>query len=175
MVKQTNIYACHILGESRPWREVRAEGLWAFFRFCILMRINHLPAIELGPTTALRAGGRTHHLRQVRLHLAVPTFHRQWCARQWCALIIPTRSSLECPPCDISCCGCLPHQLSAPPGKAVDEAMLAFKGRSSMNQYVPKKPVKRGFKVCVHADSHNVTSASLSVIQGGRVPQQRLG
>ena len=34
---------------------------------------------------------------------------------------------------------------------SIDEAMVAFKGRSSMKQYVPKKPVKRGFKVWVRA------------------------
>ena len=39
--------------------------------------------------------------------------------------------------------------------QAIDEAMVAFKGRSSMKQYLPMKPVKRGFKVWVRADSHN--------------------
>ena len=38
---------------------------------------------------------------------------------------------------------------------AVDEAMIPFKGRSSLKQYMPKKPVKRGFKVWVRADSLN--------------------
>ena len=38
---------------------------------------------------------------------------------------------------------------------AVDEAMIPFKGRSSLKQYMPKKPVKRGFKVWVRADSFN--------------------
>ena len=39
--------------------------------------------------------------------------------------------------------------------QAVDEAMIDFKGRSSMKQYLPMKPVKHGFKVWVCADSHN--------------------
>lgn len=35
------------------------------------------------------------------------------------------------------------------PGKmfAVDESMIKFKGRSSLKQYMPKKPIKRGYKV----------------------------
>ena len=33
--------------------------------------------------------------------------------------------------------------------------MIKFKGRSVMKQYVPKKPIKRGFKVRVRADSDN--------------------
>ena len=39
--------------------------------------------------------------------------------------------------------------------QAIDEAMVAFKGRSSMKQYNPMKPVKRGFKIWTRADSHN--------------------
>ena len=38
---------------------------------------------------------------------------------------------------------------------AVDEAMIPFKGRSSLKQYMPKKPVKRGIKVWALADSVN--------------------
>ena len=36
---------------------------------------------------------------------------------------------------------------------AIDEAMIKFKGRSSLKQYLPKKPIKRSFKVWVRADS----------------------
>ena len=39
--------------------------------------------------------------------------------------------------------------------QAIDEAMVAIKGHLSMKQYLPMKPVKRGFEVWVHADSHN--------------------
>ena len=38
---------------------------------------------------------------------------------------------------------------------SVDEAMIKFQGRSSLKQYMPLKPVKRGIKVWVIADSHN--------------------
>ena len=37
----------------------------------------------------------------------------------------------------------------------VDEAMIPFQGRSSLKQYLPKKPVKRGIKVWCLADSSN--------------------
>lgn len=36
---------------------------------------------------------------------------------------------------------------------AVDEAMVKYKGRSSIKQYMPKKPIKRGFKIWMIADS----------------------
>lgn len=35
---------------------------------------------------------------------------------------------------------------------SVDETMVVFKGRSSMKQYNPKKPIKRGFKIWTMAD-----------------------
>ena len=38
---------------------------------------------------------------------------------------------------------------------SIDEAMIPYKGRSSMKQYLPLKPVKRGFKVWVMADALN--------------------
>ena len=38
---------------------------------------------------------------------------------------------------------------------SIDESMIKFKGRSSLKQYLPKKPIKRGFKVWTLADSKN--------------------
>ena len=38
---------------------------------------------------------------------------------------------------------------------AVDEAMIKFTGRSTLKQYMPMKPTKRGIKVWVLGDSHN--------------------
>lgn len=38
---------------------------------------------------------------------------------------------------------------------SIDEAMVGFKGRSSMKQYCPMKPTKRGYKVWALCDAHN--------------------
>ena len=37
--------------------------------------------------------------------------------------------------------------------QSIDEAMIRFKGRASFRQYMPMKPIKRGFKVWVRADA----------------------
>lgn len=37
--------------------------------------------------------------------------------------------------------------------QAVDESMIRFKGRSTLKQYMPLKPIKRGYKVWIRADS----------------------
>ena len=44
--------------------------------------------------------------------------------------------------------------------------MVPFKGRSSLKQYVPLKPVRRGFKIWVRADSVNGYVCDFSVYTG---------
>ncbi|XP_055918585.1 piggyBac transposable element-derived protein 4-like [Eupeodes corollae] len=36
--------------------------------------------------------------------------------------------------------------------QAIDESMIKFKGRSSLRQYMPMKPIKRGYKVWIRAN-----------------------
>ena len=49
---------------------------------------------------------------------------------------------------------------------AVDEAMIKFQGRSSLKQYMPKKPIKRGIKVWVLGDSSNGYFSKFKVYTG---------
>ena len=44
--------------------------------------------------------------------------------------------------------------------------MIKFKGRSSLKQYLPMKPIKRGFKVWVRADSHNGYLCNFEIYTG---------
>lgn len=37
--------------------------------------------------------------------------------------------------------------------QSIDESMILFKGRSTLKQYMPLKPIKRGYKVWTRADS----------------------
>ena len=65
------------------------------------------------------------------------------------------------------------------PGRelAVDEAMIKFQGRSSLKQYMPQKPIKRGIKVWVLADSHTGFFSRLEVYTGkkGNTTEVNLG
>jgi hypothetical protein len=49
---------------------------------------------------------------------------------------------------------------------AVDEAMILFKGRSAMRQYMPKKPVKWGYKCWCICDAWNGYMYNLDIYQG---------
>ena len=57
---------------------------------------------------------------------------------------------------------------------SIDEAMIPFKGRSSTKQYLPLKPVKRGFKVWAMADSLNGYLCDFSVYTGASATGERL-
>ena len=55
---------------------------------------------------------------------------------------------------------------------AVDEAMIKFQCRSTLKQYMPMKPIKRGIKVWVLGDSTNGYFSRFSIYTGkgeGRV------
>lgn len=49
---------------------------------------------------------------------------------------------------------------------SIDEAMIPFKGRSSLKQYMPMKPTKRGIKVWGMADANNGFMAKVQVYTG---------
>ena len=48
MVVQSNLYAKEVMGEEKysSWSEITREELRAYLGFCILMGINHLPALD---------------------------------------------------------------------------------------------------------------------------------
>ena len=59
---------------------------------------------------------------------------------------------------------------------AVDEAMIKFQGRSSLKQYMPKKPIKRGIKVWVLGDSQTGYFSKFDIYCGkGSSPEKNLG
>ena len=49
---------------------------------------------------------------------------------------------------------------------SIDKAMIPFKGRCSLKQYLPLKPVKRGIKVWARADAINGYVSELNVYVG---------
>lgn len=53
---------------------------------------------------------------------------------------------------------------------SIDESMVAFKGRTSLKQYMPMKPIKRGFKVWALACSVTGYLFSFDVYQGKEGP-----
>lgn len=50
--------------------------------------------------------------------------------------------------------------------QAIDDSMILFKGRSSLKQYLPMKPIKRGYKVWCRADSQTGYLLQFQVYEG---------
>jgi len=50
--------------------------------------------------------------------------------------------------------------------QAVDEAMIKYKGRTSLKQYMPMQPIKRGIKMWCRVDSTNGYLCDFDVYTG---------
>ena len=137
------------------WEYVSAEEIWAYMGFMILMGINHLPALadywKLDPTyhygpvadritrdCFLEISRYLHFAdNSTLLPRSDPEYDKLGKVRP--VIRILSERFLK--------------NYNAHRENSIDEAMIKFKGRSSMKQYLPKKLVKRGFKVWVRANA----------------------
>ena len=170
VMEQTNRYAREVMGPERyaEWTEVTTQELEAFMGFNFLMGLNPKPSIpdywsrnptyHYAPIADCISRDRYRDISRY-LHfvdnstLSPPNTPRYDCLGK----IRPLLEFLQ------------QHFKSVyNPGRevAVDEAMIKFQGRSALKQYLPKKPIKRGIKVWVLADSSNGYFSRLDVYTG---------
>ena len=168
IVEQTNLYAEEVMGEQYThWENVSMEELRAYFGFMTLMGIVTEPAIDdywrrdelhYSPIAdrisrqRFRDVHRFLHFDQNR-HLpqcGEPGYDRLGKVRTILQMLQMKLLHLYQPHCE----------------NAIDEAMIRFQGRSSLKQYMPAKPVKRGIKVWCRADSHNGYMCEVQVYTG---------
>ena len=180
VVNQTNEYARLCLKEKYDkWDKISFDELHAYFGFMVLMGMVNLPSIRdywrkdetfnYRPLTTRIS--RTRFLQIHRfLHFvdndSLPPYGDASYSKIQKVKPILTYISGKC------------SQLFIP-GKdlAVDEAMVKYKGRSSIKQYMPKKPIKRGFKVWMIADSDSGYVTKFKVYEGkcGKTVEKGLG
>ena len=157
IVKETNRYAEQALqGKNEVWSTDTAE-IRAYLGFTILMGINQLPEIRdywssneylrYAPIADKISRNRFEQITRY-LHFvdntSLPSRGQEGYSRLQKVEPVISAMKANCksayyPHCQVS----------------IDEAMIPFKGRSTMKQYLPMKPVKRGFKVWVMADALN--------------------
>ena len=158
------------MGEERyqTGKQLTTHELKAFFGFSILMGINRLPSIN------------DYWSNDPRLHYApiadrIPRWRWREISRYLHFVNNEVLVSRGDPAHDrLGKVRPLIKHLSSKfatlyePSKhiAVDEAMIKFQGRSSLKQYMPMKPVKRGIKVWVLADSSNGYFSRFQVYTG---------
>ena len=171
IVQESNRYAEQVMGQERysQWTKITLPELRAYMGFCILMGINKLPCIE------------DYWRRDPSLHYA-PIADRitrerfRDISRYLHFVDNDTLVPRGCPGHDrLGKVRPIVDHLSVK-FAAVDEAMIKFQGRSSLKQYMPMKPVKRGIKVWVLADSHTGYFSKFEVYTGKSAsPEKGLG
>ena len=161
------------------WQQITIEELKAFMGFMILMGVVKLPSISdywkrdeifnYGPISSRITRDRFFEILRY-LHfsdnstLVAPGedgYDKLGKIRPIIRMLNESLQALYYPHKDVS----------------IDEAMIPFKGRSSMKQFMPNKPVKRGFKVWVRADATNGYISEFYVYTGkeGSTVEKKLG
>ena len=170
IVKQSNAYAKLVMGPEKfdKWEKITVEELRAFLGFNILMGINHLPSLNdywsrdprlrYAPVADRISRDRfrevSRYLHFVDNDTLVPRGEE---GHDRLGKVRPVIDHLSTKFAEVY----QPHR-----DIAVDEAMIKFQGRSSLKQYMPLKPTKRGIKVWVAADSINGYFSRFEVYTG---------
>ena len=139
-----------VMGDEKyaSWEKITREELRAYLGFCILMGIAHLPALDdywsTDPTLHYPIADRisrdrfreiSHYLHFVDNTTLPPRGSPRY---DRLGKVRPVIDHLSKRFTDLY----EPHR-----EVAVNEAMIKFTGRSSVKQYMPMKPIKRGIKV----------------------------
>ena len=180
MVLESNRYAEQVMGNEKfaKWTKITVDEMKAFLGFSILMGICKLPAIKDYWKT-------NKYLHYSPIAERIPRDRFLDISRYIHFVDNSTLQPRGSPGHDrLSNVRPLISHLSDrfaelyDPHKevAVDEAMIKFQGRSSLKQYMPKKPVKRGIKVWVLGDSRTGYFSKFDIYCGkGASPEKNLG
>ena len=179
MVTQTNLYAEQLISESpdASWYETNKQEMQAFIGLNILQGIDPKPELSMywskdkffGNAGVQDTMSRDRYKDLSKyLHVndnrtAVPQgapgydpLHK----------IAPTLYDLR---------SNLKKQFNPGCALAIDEAMVACKGRSYMKQYLPSKPTKWGFKIWSIADSVTGYLCDIDIYTGKRANPSKNG
>ena len=170
IVEETNRYTCQVMGREKyeTLSKVTIEEMRAYLGFSVMMGVVDLPSFD------------DYWRKEPLLHYA-PVAERisHTCFREISRYLHfvdnTTLAPREDPSFDrlgkvrplLDYLGNKFEVLYQPSEHlAVDEAMIKFQGRSMMKQYMPMKPIKRGIKAWVRADSSNVFFWRIQIYMG---------
>ena len=174
IVRETNRYARTVMGDSKyeNWEKLGTSDIYAYFGIMIMMGLVNLPCLWRKDTLFYcpAIADKMSRDRFLEIHkylhftnneaLESNNDDRLWKVREVLDMMQSRFVSLYDP-----------HRECA-----IDEAMVPYKGRSSLKQYMPKKPVRRGLKVWLRADSLTGYVSQLQVYVGREIsPERGLG
>ena len=169
LADQTNLYARQTPpGASYKWYDTNENEMKLFIGMLLAMGIHRLPQLEdyWSSHSLLGAKGIVSGMSWRRFRVLLSCLH---IADNSCAIprgqpghdkLHKVRPLLDILQSNISKCY-HPHR-----EVAVDEAMVGFKGRSTLKQYMPMKPTKRGFKIWCLCDSTNGFTYRIEIYTG---------
>ena len=169
IVEQSNKYAAECMGERfETWQCITVEELCAYMGFMILMGLVKLPSIY-----DYWRKDEVYHYEAVASGISRDRFfelHRYLHFVDNSTISAPGTPEYDKLGKVGPIIATLSKQFAAvyEPGKhiSIDEAMIPFKGRSSLKQYMPMKPVKRGIKVWMRAEALNGYVSAFEVYTG---------
>ena len=153
LAEQTNLYAQQ--NKTRHWEGTTADEIKAFLGLLIAMGTHGLPTFRMFWSTDplfrvqpvadimtrqrfMKLVGNLHiNDNSAAVPRGDPAYDRLHKIRP---LLTKTNVNFH-------------NQAVSSSSQSIDEAMIRFKGRSSFRQYMPMKPIKRGYKVWVRADA----------------------
>lgn len=172
IIRETNRYARQTIAQRQKdpnsWKEVSLEELKAFLGLLIAMSIHRVPSLRdywstdwvLGVPAFSKVMARDRFLDiYYNIHLCDNSQMPQRGDENFDKLF-KVRSFME----NLN----TKFRLNYNPHReqAIDEAMIKYKGRTSLKQYMPMKPIKRGIKMWCRADSSNGYLCEFSIYTG---------
>lgn len=171
IVTQTNIYAEQ--KRSRNWEPVDSAEVKAFIAMLILMGIHPLPAIDLywSSDQFFRVDEIASVMTIKRFKKVLENMHLNDNAK------MPRRGDnnydklFKVRPLLKFLNKACQNSAKNTTSQSIDESMIRFKGISSLKQFMPLKPIKRGYKAWVRADSKTGYVFEFDIYTGKRDDQ----
>lgn len=171
LVEQTNIYAEQ--NRSHNWSPVDIPEMKAFLGMIILMGLHPLPTIDLywSSDPFFRVAEIASVMTCKRFKKVLENLHLNDNSK------IPPRGAPQFdklykvrPLLELLNTACQ-RSAKTTTSQSIDESMIQFKGISTLKQYMPLKPVKRGYKVWTRADSQTGYVFEFQIYTGKRDDQ----
>lgn len=153
LVEQTNIYAAQ--RKTLHWIPTFVAEMRAYLGILILMGLHLLPDVNLywSTDTFYRNPDIAQTFTQKRFKKLTENIHMNDNTKE-SARDKPDHDKLyKIRPMITKLNEVFQTQCSQSSNQLVDECMVKFKGKSTLKQYMPKKPIKRGYKVWARCDA----------------------
>lgn len=178
IVYQTNLYATQKMGGSTSFQPTNSQEIKKFFAINLLMGLKKLPSYTdyWSSDPMMRDNYISSIMPRNRFSWLISNVHINDNSKQ------PKKGEesfdklYKVRPLLTFLKNTFLSSYKPTKAQAVDESMIRFKGRSSLKQYMPQKPIKRGYKVWIRAND-NAYISEFDIYTGkiGTVIEKRLG